>query len=853
MIFNLNGEWTLTRLPNKDIYIPARIPGCNYTALIDAGILQDPYIGLNEKQSLWVAECDWRYSRSFSIDANILRSESIELVAEMIDTIAIIRINGYEVGNVENVNIGYRFDIKKHLTIGENTIEIDLFSPIKNAQKRNQEIHCVSNTMGLSGGPNIRKTQCHFGWDWGPILPPSGIQRDIYIEYGSNIKICDMQVRQRHTDEGVYIITNAEISGVDTSRRGLEYRLTVTQPDGTLIEKMGVPASKIEREILISDPKLWWTRDLSGKEKQPLYTVCIEILYTGEVISSQRKRIGLRTIELNREKDEFGRNFCFKINGVPVFAKGANFIPTDCFIDRTSNRDLQKLISSVEFSNMNMLRVWGGGYYECDEFYDLCDERGILVWQDCAFACLPYPFFNEQFLNNVLKEIEYNVKRLRHHASLALWCGNNEIEELSLRWRPLKEYVDWTEKFFWNILESEIRKYDLDTPYTPGSPIGVAHNKGCGADNVGDTHLWAVWHGLQDFKYYRKRKTRFCSEYGFESLPDIKTVKKFAGEKSESYDLNDKVFESHQKCTSGNQKMLYYIASRFRLPKKFEDLIYLTQLCQSECIRDAAEFWRRNKGRSNGALYWQLNDCWPVCSWSSIDYYGNYKALQYSARRFFAPIAVSLYDDKYGVKVFVLNDTLQDVPVKVRFGLTDFDGKILREETLDIVSKATKSEQCAYFDITKLQGINIKNCVFYAEIIDVTGKRISRSTVLFGKEKDLNLIKPCITKDFVAHDGKIELNITSKKYARFVYIVNKVNSEPLSDNVFDILPGETITVTMPVYAGWKPEDFIVTSLADVEPKGNKFTAWLLRVKTLLKPINFFEYISRLQSKYKYKE
>ncbi len=852
MKIELNGIWTLSDMSEGGISIPAKVPGSNYSALIEAGIIEDPFIGLNEMKSFWVAERDWCYSRSFYVGEEVLSAKSIELVADMIDTIAEISINGNRISKTDNVNIGYRFDIKPALTAGNNVIDILLRSPIEYAKEQNKKIHCVSNTMGLSGGPNIRKTQCHFGWDWGPILPPSGIQRNIYIEYGSDIKICDMRINQRHTKEGVYILTEAKILGLDSSRCGIEYRITVASPDGRQIEKMGIPTSKIEREILIDNPKLWWTRDLSGQSRQPLYTVSIEVLCDGKVIQIEKKRIGLRTIELDREKDEFGRNFCFKVNGVPIFCKGANWIPTDCFIDKTSEKDLDKLLSAVEFSNMNMLRVWGGGYYESDEFYDLCDERGILVWQDCAFACLPYPFFNEPFLNNVLKEIEYNVKRLRHHASLALWCGNNEIEELSLRWRVLTEYVNWTEKFFWNILESEIRKYDSNTPYTPGSPIGVAHNKGTSADNVGDTHLWAVWHGLQDFKYYRKRKTRFCSEYGFESLPDIKTVKKFAGTDTSKYNLNDEVFNLHQKCNSGNQKMLYYIASRFRLPAKFDDLIYLTQLCQSECIRDAAEFWRRNKGHSNGALYWQLNDCWPVCSWSSIDYYGSYKALQYTARRFFAPVAVSLDDDKDGVNIFILNDTLEDVPLKVKYELINFYGKKVVSKEFETVSKALKSEQCARFDIKTLR-VNAKECVFYAEISDLNGTIISHSTVLFGKEKDLRLPIPNIDKEVTLKDGKIELKLTSKNYARFVYIVNGVNAEPLSDNAFDILPGETVIVTMPGYEGWTPEDFSVVSLADVEPKGNKFTAWILRMKTLLKPINFFEYISRLQSNYKYKE
>lgn len=650
----------------------------------------------------------------------------------MLDTICNIYINGQTVGNGKNAHIKYIFDIKNVLKPGDNEIKIIFFSPVDYALEQKRLKDDEQPKGDREGIAHTRKPQCHFGWDWGPNLPPSGINRNIEIKAYNIAKIDDVFIEQVHSDGKVKLNISAGIERFCNDALG--YQVRITSPDGevTLIEGETVTNS-IFSNILIENPQLWWTRDLSPKKEQPLYKVSVKLLHCSETVDESEKKIGLRVIELNTEKDEFGRNFQFKINGVPLFIKGTNWIPPDSFIDRYSEQRMEYDLEAIKFSNMNMIRIWGGGYYESDLLYDKCDRDGILLWQEFAFACRPYPFFDNELLLNVEKEVQYNVRRLRHHACLAVWSGNNEIECLSDNWKNNNKYMEWTEIFFYNILPKWMKTLDNVTPYIPGSPCGIDHMKGYDRDNVGDTHLWAVWHGLQPLNYYRKRMTRFCSEFGFESLPDLKTIEKFAA--PEDYSLTSEVFSAHQKCWSGNMKMAYYIASRFRLPEKFEDYVYLSQLCQLECVRDATEHWRRNKGRCNGSMYWQFNDCWPVCSWAGMDYYGNYKALQYAARHFNAPVTVSAEDSKDRIKIVAINDTLQDVYAQIVWRLIDFDGNEFAKDSCRVTVLKLKNQ--TVFNIKRAElskKVNLKKTVFVAEMF-VNEEKIAQRTILFYKEK----------------------------------------------------------------------------------------------------------------------
>lgn len=764
----------------------------------------------------------------------------------MLDTVCDVFINNKLIGKGENAHLQYSFDCKAALVEDENVIRIVFYSPVKFVEKKQAIEKCPKNWNGLDGIPHIRKPQCHFGWDWGPVLPLSGITRAIALEFLNTAKIEDFAIKQTHADGSVTLDISASIdnfahAAVDCAACApMDYEIKITPPSGQTTEITGTCESTLNESITIENPALWWTNDLSDKKEQPLYTVNLIISKAGERLDTAEKVIGLRTIILNREKDKYGSNFQFILNGVPLFIKGANWIPADSFINRFDAEKLQYAIDAALFANMNMLRVWGGGYYESDELYAACDKAGILLWQDFAFACQPYPFFEDAFLTNVKREVAYNVKRLRHHASLAVWCGNNEIEALSAAWPLSKKYIEWTEKFFYHILEPEIRLQDETTAFIPGSPCGVAHKVGHDKDNVGDTHLWAVWHGLQPMDYYRKRMTRFCSEFGFESLPDIKTIQRFA--KPADYSLTSAVFKAHQKCMSGNMKMVYYIASRFRLPKEFVDFIYLSQVAQQECVADATEHWRRHKGQCNGSMYWQLNDCWPVCSWASMDYYGNYKALQYTARHFNAPASVSIENSSEKIRIFVLNDKIVDLSGIVKYSLFDFEKGVLKTQEQPVAVKAGRNTVAFDLPVSGIEKeFELKRTGLLAELF-VDDKVVSRKTVLFDKEKNLDLPKAKLEKTVKIEDGFLSITVKSDCFARLVRVESLCSTLPFSDNYFDIVPGESMTITQVLDKNCSPteqkEKITLFCCTDVEPKGSRAGDFLMRARIFLNPVNF---------------
>lgn len=832
----LDGAWEFKAAGWKE-WLPATVPGCNYLDLLRLGRIEDPFIGTNETKAAWVAREDWEYRRSFEITPGELRCRLAVLVCGMLDTVCEITINGMPAGKGENAHKAYSFDVRSLLREGENEIHILFRSPVRYVEAKRRATPTPVNGNGLNGIVHIRKPQCHFGWDWGPVLPVSGIQRSIDLLLFDIARIDGFWVDQKPAGDRAQIKVRGRAQIFEDVP--LSYVLRVVSPKGETYESFGSAGAVFEANLEIGNPMLWQTAELSGKKEQPLYEVSVELYAGSELLDRAVKKIGLRTLELDRGRDEYGVNFRFLLNGNPLFVKGANWIPGDSFITRFDNGRLEYALDAALFSNMNMLRVWGGGYYESDAFYEACDRKGILVWQDFAFACQAYPFFMPDFLENVKDEIRYNVERLRDHPCLALWCGNNEIESLSALWRYMKKYVQWTDEFFYRILEPEIRRCDPVTPYIPGSPCGVSHLKGFDKDNVGDTHLWAVWHGLQPMKYYRKRMTRFCSEFGFESLPDIKTIEKFA--QPGDYSLKSQVMKAHQKCTSGNDKMVYYIASRFRLPAKFEDFVYLSQVTQLECVSDATQHWRRNRGRCNGALYWQLNDCWPVCSWASLDYFGGYKALQYAARRFNAPVCVSIEDSRNSIKIFVLNDTPNPVEAQVAVELFDFEKGIL-ESVKNKISAAPSGMEiaCEWRAGDLSRRYDLRKTGMRARLIQ-GDETISSATLLFGNEKDLQLPEPGLTKTVRAENGRLYVTVRAERFARLVRVSSKVSLQPFTDNYFELLPGENVTVSALLeknQPSQRIEDTVeIVSCADIKPGGARAADALRRLLILIDPRN----------------
>lgn len=837
---SLNGKWQFRQL-NSDEFSDAFVPGCNYLDLMENKAVPDPFYGCNETGLEWVAEKDWEYIKNFRLSDDELKCDALILHFDMLDTICEVYLNDIKIGDADNCHISYDFNVTGTAVSGQNTLRVIFRSPVEYVKKMRRKVSAPINSNGMNGIVHIRKPQCHFGWDWGPVLPLSGVTGDVWIESVVSEKIDDIVIRQKHCDGkvtlGVFLETERFSESDNT------YRITLGYPDGSEYTAAGK-----ETEFLIEKPDLWWTYELSGKDEQPMYTVTAEIVRDGNVLYSLSKKTGLRTIELDRGADEFGTNFRFILNGVPLFIKGANYIPADSFMTRFDGKRLDSMLDCARFSNLNMIRIWGGGYYGSDEMYDECDRRGILLWQDFCFACQAYPFFLDSFLDNVKKEIRFNVKRLSSHPSLALWSGNNEIEEMSAAWMWKRRYIKWTGRFFYDILPEEMRKYDPYTPYSPGSPAGTGFGKDIRSDNHGDTHIWGVWHGLKPMTFYRSRPTRFCSEFGFECLPDMKTVSSFAGK--DELRLDSAPMISHQKCSSGNDKILYYLVSRFRIPKEFDNLVYLSQITQQECIRDATEFWRRNKGRCNGSMYWQFNDCWPCVSWSGYDYYGGYKALQYTARHFNAPLTLSFDDSDNKVRLLVLNDYDRQIEAEVRIEIFDFSDGALSTETETVVVGKTANIQVAEFSTAELKNkYDLGRTGIFAELIS-QGNTIESKTLLFDSERNLSLPEAAIEKEMFCRDGYIEIALVSDSFARAVCLESSVSYNRFSDNYFDLLPGMKKTVTIafdPKYSPEELEDSItVKSISDVRGGYTDEEELRIKNKVFRSPLNILNCISHGQ-------
>lgn len=835
----LNGDWEFFKANDSKI-MSAKVPGCNFLDLIDNDIIQDPFWGTNEQNMAWIAEQDWVYAKQFDIDQKLLDCDRAMLHFDEVDCVADIKLNGKVVYRTDNCFVKYDIDVKDILVVGHNEIQVYIHSPNKYVLAKQAVEQAPKNNNGLTGIVHIRKPGYHFGWDWGPVLTPSGISGDVYIQTFSHASIDDVKIIQTH-GESVKVDVQIALQRYDDIP--LSIKAKIVYPNGESHQQtIGIDEECIA-SFVIDNPQLWQVNGYTDRKTQPLYEVKVKLESGNQVLDEKTYKIGLRTIVLDRKVDTYGENFCFVINGVPIFCKGANWIPTDSFVTRTSKETVEKYIKMAVDCNFNMIRVWGGGYYESDYFYELCDKYGILVWQDFMFACQPYPFFEEPFRLNVEREIAQNVTRLRHHPSLALWCGNNEIEIMSIAWANRKKYVQWTEKYFYDILPKLVKEYDGTTPYIAGTPIGSSHNKQVSSDNVGDTHLWAVWHGLQDLTYYRTRMTRFCSEFGFESLPDIKSIQQFATQ--QDYDLDSRVFSAHQKCASGNKKMQFYIASKYRLPAKFEDYIYLSQLCQAECVQDATEHWRRNKGRCNGSLFWQFNDCWPVCSWAGVDYYRNYKAVMYKARKFFAPLDISIQNDKKQISIWSLNDTDHMVSGSIKVRLMDLNGKIyLDEEKIVDIPKENSTCHILYMvkDLKKIAPL--QQCVLVVELL-VDEQTVSQKSVLFDKEKNIDFGKANIRVSIEKVNGMAVYTLISDKFVRQLALHSMTLNEPFSDNYFDLLPNEPKVITQyaPNCSIQQIErGFSHFDVSRVVPKGSKLADWWVRAKIFMLPINFGSYI-----------
>lgn len=792
---NLGGAWRM-READSETWHSAHVPGSVYADLMADGTMPDPFWRENELDAFERMKKDYVYQRAFTVSEAQLAHTHVELVCEGLDTLAHVSLNGREIAFADNMHITWVWNVKEQLHAGENTLEIRFDSPILYCAKKAEEAPGWESSDATPGFRHLRKAHCMFGWDWGPRLPDAGIWRPIFLRTWDTARLENALMLQAHHDGVVDVTIRPEIAGESA------WSAEITAPDGEVLTLPETMAA--EQVIAIQNPQLWWP---NGLGKQPLYRVTVR-LATGD---TRVWRIGLRTMTVSREKDEWGEEFCHVVNGMKVFAMGADYIPEDNILARVTPERTRRLLEDCKAANFNAIRVWGGGYYPDDAFYDICDELGLLVWQDLMYSCAFYDL-TPDFERSIRVETQQNVARLRHHASLALICGNNEMEMFMAgansalinhrTWEFVPTYphhiTDYV-KMFEYILPAIVKETAPQTYWWPASPSSGGNFDAPNDENRGDNHYWDVWHGEKPFTEYRKFFFRYASEFGFQSFPCLKSVKQFT--LPDDRNIFSRVMERHQRNQAANGKILSYLSQTFRYPNSFDDLLYASQLMQAEAIRYGVEHWRRNRGRCMGAIIWQLNDIWPVASWASIDYYGRWKALHYAAKRFFAPVMISAEEEgelsqnpkineyhpaplEKSFRLNVCNETLRDVTGEVVWALRTPDGAIVRQnqQTLTIPAMSAKwldKVDCADASLTG-------HYVSFAFVVDDVA--LSEGTCIFCAPKHFEFVDPRLTLETRGDT----LVVTSHAYAKQVWLESEDADLLLDDNAFDMNPGTKV-------------------------------------------------------------
>ena len=794
--FSLNGPWTL-EIPGSPFgTVPAKVPGSVYHDLLAAELIPDPFYRDNETEALKLMEYDFHYSRSFDLEDGLLDSGAVLLRCEGLDTLASVYVNGALAGQANNMHRTWEFDVKALLHAGENKIEIRLASPTKYIREQYAVNPADGSSDAMEGFPNLRKAHCMFGWDWGPRLPDAGIWRDISLIGVDRARIRDVLVEQFHGDGKVTLKVHTNITHFTDDPT--EVAVSVTAPDGTKLTGEGACC-----EIEIANPQLWWPAGYGG---QPLYSVQATLLSpdAGDpnhffLLDTWNRRIGLRTMTVSRDKRDYGETFSHCVNGVDVFAMGMDYIPEDNLLPRVNPARTRRLLEDARAANVNTIRVWGGGYYPDDYFYDICDELGLLVWQDFMFACAVYNLTDE-FEETIVAEFKDNIRRIRSHPSLALWCGNNEMEEFvafNNEWvKNMRQKSDYI-KMYQYILPKVVKAEDPQAFYWPSSPSSGGDFDAPQDPTRGDVHDWDVWHGLKPFTDYRNYLFAYVSEFGFQSFPCMETIESFT--LPEDRNLFSYVMEKHQRNSTANGRIVSYLSQMYLYPGSLDGLVYASQLLQAQAMQYGVEHWRRNRGRCMGAVIWQLNDCWPVASWAALDYFGRWKALQYYAKRFFAPVLVSCHeegllnqegtsvnteriDPKKTARLNVSNETMAPFTGKVSWALRRPDASVIKEGVFDVDAPALTAVWLPEQDFTQYGPYD---CYYSYRLTDAAGKTVGEGSVLFCAPKHFRFADPQLT----ARIEGDEIVVTAGAYARSVELRCGADVV-LEDNFFDMDAGQ---------------------------------------------------------------
>ena len=786
---SLNGAWTLEIPGSAFGPVPAQVPGSVYHDLLSAGRIEDPFWRDNENEALRLMENEFVYSRSFSVGAELLGCDAVILRCEGLDTIAVIRVNGIPAGTADNMHRIWEFDVRDLLREGDNDITVRFSSPTKYIREAYALSRADGSSDAMVGFPLLRKAHCMFGWDWGPRLPDAGIWRSISLVGVETARIRDVLVLQDHSEAPGKVTLTVKTHTDSAAEGETTVRVAVAGPCGESFSAAGD-----EAVIVIPEPRLWWP---AGFGDQPLYTVTVTLEKDGKELDRSVKRVGLRTMTVTRKKDEWGESFSHCVNGVDVFAMGADYIPEDNLLPRVNAERTRRLLEDARAANMNCIRVWGGGYYPGDEFYDICDELGLLVWQDFMFACAVYNL-TEEFEANITAEFIDNVRRLRHHPSLALWCGNNEMEQFVAmdQWVSSKRQKADYIKMYEYVIPKVLAKEDPQAFYWPASPSSGGSFDAPQDPNRGDVHYWDVWHGLKPFTDYRNYLFRYVSEFGFQSFPCMETIERFT--LPEDRNIFSYVMEKHQRNASANGRIMFYLSQMYLLTGDMDTLTYASQLLQAQAMQYGVEHWRRHRGRCMGAVIWQLNDCWPVASWASIDYFGRWKALHYYAKRFFAPVLISCHEEgvlsqdtnvnaepfelKKSARLNVSNETLSPFTGTVRWSLRRPDASVIREGSESVSVPALDT---VWLDETDFSAEDTYGVYFAYSLEDEAGRTVGEGSVLFCPPKHFRFADPKLS---VRREGD-ELVVTAEGYARSVEIRAGADTV-LEDNYFDMNGGE---------------------------------------------------------------